>query len=107
MKKRDIVKKKIEFNDIIKTGKSVKSKEFIVYYKENNLKYDRFGITVGTKLGNAVFRNKYKRKIRSIVDEYMKIEKESNDYIILLRKEGSNATYSELKTSFLKLMTKI
>ena len=68
-----IVKTKRQFEDIITTGKCYKNKYFVIYNKDNNLKYDRFGISVTKKLGNAVFRNRYKRIIRSIVDNYKKL----------------------------------
>jgi len=104
LKKDYIVKKKIEFNDIIKTGKVFKNKMFVIYYKDNNLEHDRFGITVGTKLGNAVFRNKYKRKVRAVVFEYMKNNQKKQDYIILLRKGATLVSFEELQNSFNKLM---
>ena len=59
MKKLYIVKTNRQFEDIITTGKCYKNKYFVIYNKDNNLKYDRFGISVTKKLGNAVFRNKY------------------------------------------------
>ena len=83
MKKKDIVKSKIDFNKIIKTGKSVSNNCFVIYYKDNNIDHSRYGISVGTKLGNAVFRNKYKRKIRMIITTNKNVlEKENKDYIV-------------------------
>ena len=58
MKKKEIVKKQIDFTNIIKKGNSYKSKYLVIYYKDNKLKMNRYGISVGKKLGNAVFRNK-------------------------------------------------
>ena len=72
MRKLYIVKTAKEFNDIIKNGICLKNKYYIIHYKSNDLKYDRFGISVSKKLGNAVFRNKYKRKLRTIIDNYKK-----------------------------------
>ena len=65
MKKKYIVKTREEFNCLIKTGICSKNKYFVIYHLPNNKSYDRFGISVGKKIGNAVTRNKYKRKIRS------------------------------------------
>lgn len=97
MKEKYRVKNKELFNDIIKTGSQKKSKYFYVYYKDNNLDYPRFGIAVGKKVGKAVIRNKYKRIIRMILSENKKTFKKTQDYIIMIKKTGLNATYSELK----------
>ena len=72
MKKWEIVKNTWEFENIIKTGKCIKNKYYVIHYKNNNLSHNRYGISVSKKLGNAVFRNKYKRKIRAIIDNYKK-----------------------------------
>ena len=74
--------------------------------KKNNLPYDRFGISVSKKLGNAVFRNYYKRIIRSIIDNYKKDYVNSKNYIIILRKEAINKSYSELEKELIALLNK-
>ena len=108
MKKREVVKSKIDFNKIIKTGKSISNNCFVIYYKDNHIGYSRYGISVGTKLGNAVFRNKYKRKIRMIITNNKSIlEKESKDYIILFRKAGINLDHKNLENKFIELAKKL
>ena len=95
MKKLYIVKTKEEFNNLINKG---------YYSKDNNLKYDRFGISVGKKIGKAVTRNKYKRKIRSIIDIYRKDYLKRKDYIIILRSRALNLNYKDLKTELFSLL---
>lgn len=107
MKKKYIVKKQQDFNNIIKTGKKIYSKYFVIYYKDNNIIHSRYGISVGTKLGNAVFRNNHKRKIRMIIDKNINIKEKKKDFIILLRKSGSNLKYCELQQDFNVLVNKI
>lgn len=106
IRKLYIVRTTREFNDIIENGNCVKNKFFVIHYLNNNLPYDRFGISVSKKLGNAVFRNKYKRKMRSIIDNYKKDYINHKDYIIILRKEAVSKNYAELNKEFLNLMHK-
>lgn len=106
MKKKEIVKKSNDFEKIIKNGKCIRNKYFIIHYLDNNLEKDRYGISVSKKLGNAVFRNRYKRKIRSIIDNYKKNYINSKDYIIILRKEAINVKHQDLQNSFFDLMNK-
>lgn len=107
MKKLYIVKKHQDFDRIIKTGKRKTNKSFIIYSIENNLPYDRYGVSVGKKLGNAVYRNKYKRKIRAIIDNYKKLYINNRDYIIILKGSTNEKTYQELNRDFLSLMNHI
>ncbi len=104
MKKLYVVKKQQDFNDMIKNEKFIKNKDFVIYYRKNNLKYDRFGISVGKKIGNAVIRNKYKRKIRSILDIYRKDYVNFEDYIIIIRNRALNLNYEQLKNSLINLL---
>ena len=106
MKKKFIVKSTRDFDSIIKNGIWIKNKYFVIYYQKNNLSYDRYGISVSKKLGNAVFRNKYKRKLRAIIDNYKKVYINNEDYIIILRKEAINQKYEILQDSFFAIMNK-
>ena len=104
MRKLYIVKTTRQFEDIIKTGNCFKNKYFVVHEKNNELKYDRFGISVSKKLGNAVFRNRYKRIIRSILDNYKKLYINNKDYIIILRKEAIDCDYELLEKQLISLI---
>lgn len=104
MKKLYIVKNARDFEKIINNKHFVKNQSFIIYYQNNGLPYSRFGISVSKKLGNAVFRNKYKRKIRSIVDNYKKSYNNKKDYIIIFRKGAEKKNFQELEKDFIFLM---
>ena len=86
MKKREIIKSKKDFSNIIKTSKFIKTNEYVIYYKENNLNTTRFGIAISNKIGNAVTRNKLKRQTREIIDKLKTLFKNNTDYIIMIRK---------------------
>ena len=104
MKKKYIVKYARDFENIIKTGSCRKNRFFIIHHKKNKLPYDKFGISVSKKLGNAVFRNKYKRIIRSIIDNYKKSYNNGEDYIIILRREAVDKQYNDIQNELFALM---
>ena len=106
MKKEEVVKKSREFDNIIKQNKFVKNNEFIIYYNDNN-SFNRFGISVGKKIGNAVERNYYKRVIRNISDINKNIYSKNKDYIIIMRKGCKELSFKEKNDSFVSLMKKI
>ena len=86
MKKSYVVKKAWEFDEIINKGICKKNKSFVIHSLKNNLPFDKYGISVSKKLGNAVFRNKYKRKIRAILDANKNVFQNDTDYIIIMKK---------------------
>jgi len=104
MKKLYIVKHKYDFDRIIKHGKKKKNDIFIIYSENSNLKYARYGISVGKKLGNAVYRNKKKRQLRSIIDNLEKDYVKTKDYIIILREKGKQLDYQELNKKLKSLI---
>lgn len=104
MKKLFIVKHKYDFDRIIKKRNRKKNDIFIIYSEDNNLAYARYGISVGKKLGNAVYRNKKKRQIRSIIDNLEKDYIKKQDYIIILREKGKYLEYQELNHKLKSLL---
>lgn len=104
MRKKYIVKENKDFSKIMDQGECKKNKSFVVYSLANNLSYNRYGISVSKKHGNAVFRNKYKRRIRAIIDNNKKDYNISKDYIIILRKGAIDKTFNELIKDYLQLI---
>jgi len=94
MKKSETIKSKEEFSYLIKNSKYLKTKEFIIYYNENNLSKKRFGIAISNKIGNAVTRNKLKRQTREILDKLKIKFKNNKDYIIMIRKACLETSFS-------------
>ena len=106
MKKEEVVKKSREFDYIINENKCVKDSNFIIYYSDNSSK-NRFGISVGKKIGNAVVRNYHKRVIRNICDINKNLYSKTKDYIIIMRKGCINLSFKEKNDSFVSLIKKI
>ena len=104
MKKRDRVKSNTLFNNIIQNGKHLKNKYYVICYKKKSFEKNKYGIAVGTKIGNAVVRNKIKRQIRSILDKNHYLFPNYHDYIIICKKEILNLTYQEMESELIKLL---
>ena len=107
MKKINIVKENNDFSKIINKGKCVKDSNLVIYYQPNELNKARFGISVGTKVGKAHIRNKFKRQLRNIVDNYKFSYSNSKDYIIIVRKNCLDKTFEDLTKSYETLFKKI
>ena len=104
MRKLYIVRHARDFESIMNQGKCKKNRSFVVYSLDNNLPYNRYGISVSKKLGNAVFRNKSKRKIRSIIDNYKKNYINGKDYVIILRRGAAEESFQKIEKDLLELI---
>ena len=104
MKKADRIKNKIEFDKFIKQTKSIKNSFFVVHFALKKLENIRFGIAVGTNVGNAVIRNKLKRRTKEIIKESKNLFKKNLDYIIIVRKQCIKLTYQEMKENLIDLI---
>ena len=57
----------------------------------------RVGYTASKKVGNAVRRNRAKRRMREVVRKVMTVSAESNhDYVLIARKEIAEWPFNEL-----------
>lgn len=101
-----MVKSHQSFDEIITKGKKTKGKYTIIFSQEKDFIYPNFGIAVGKKIGNAVIRNKYKRQFRNIIDNNKKLFKNYQNYIIMIKREANNASFSELEKDFIETLKK-
>lgn len=66
----EILKDNKDFLALYKKGRYSASKYSVIYVRPNGRPYNRFGITAGKKVGNAVCRNRAKRLIRLAYRQY-------------------------------------
>ena len=106
MKKRDIVRSNIIFNDIIQKGKRVSNSYFVICSIKKDYLKNNYGIAVGKKVGNAVVRNKIKRQIRNIITKNAQIFPNFHNYIIICKKEVINLSYQKMEDELISLVKK-
>ena len=107
MKKKNIIKKNEDFSRIINKRQRVSSRSLAIYYQKNKVIYPRFGISVGKKLGNAVFRNRVRRQVRSVLHEKLKTFNLPLDCIIMIRKTVEPLPYLELEKELTSLINRL
>lgn len=105
MKKVNIVKKNQDFKTILDGKKTIGNKYMVIYYKENNIYINRYGISVSKKIGNAVTRNKIKRQVKNIIDKNENLFKKNQDYIIIIRKAFLGLNFQEKEKCLVDLIT--
>jgi ribonuclease P protein component len=105
MKVKYRVKSHEDFQEVIKEKKTVSNRIYILYYKKNELKHSRLGISASKKLGNAVTRNKIRRQIRMMAQQVINFEN-SIDYCLIVRKQYLEESYENNKKEFSILIEK-
>ena len=98
------IKASDDFALTIKKGKAQRNQSFVIHYRTNELNYARVGISVSSKLGNAVIRNHIKRQIRSMCDELIDFNKVTRDIVIVVKQGFLNRTFDDNKQSLKELL---
>ena len=95
------------FRRLYAKGKSTVSPCLAVYVRKNYLAVTRLGLTVGTKVGNAVCRNKVRRRIREAYRIHESQMAPGWDIVVVARVRAAFAPYSELERELLRLLDRL
>ena len=99
--------KNYEFKRLYNKGKSAASKYVVVYCIRNGKEENRLGITVSTKLGGAVQRNRIRRRLKEIYRLHERSLIVGYNVVIVARQKSRYAGWSELEASVLSLFDKL
>lgn len=101
------LKKNIEFQRVYSARIINGNRTFTLFIKKNNLYIPRVGFTITKKVGNAVTRNKIKRRLREVYRlNYNKV-KPGYDYVFVVKKTAVDLSYNELESSFLHVIRRV
>jgi ribonuclease P protein component len=107
------IKSPLEFKRIMKEcNHRVQSTSFIALFNflEDKLESTecQFGVTVSKKIGNAVTRNKQKRRIRNLLRDVALVQiKQPVELVVIARVAINRRTFSQLKSEIKFITHKI
>jgi len=104
MKRKYRLRRNVDFQRVRHIGKSNASPLLVLAFLQNNLDHSRFGFVASKRLGNAVQRNKIKRRMREAVRLRMLHIKPGVDIVFIARKYAITASYTELAQSLEQLL---
>lgn len=99
------IKENYLFRRVYKKGKKQLSKRLVLYAVPNSLKTNLVGITVNTKIGKAVVRNRVKRLIRESYRAFEKDIKQGYYIVIVARSAMSTSSFADTKSTLQQLLT--
>ncbi|MGL5347143.1 MAG: ribonuclease P protein component [Peptostreptococcaceae bacterium] len=101
------LKKDSDFRKVYKHGKSFANRYLVMYILENKSDSSRIGISVSKKVGNAITRNKIRRRIKEAyrlnVDENVK---SGYDIVFIARVSSKETEYKDIEKAINHLAKK-
>ena len=102
MKAAVTLKKNYEFRRVYSKGKSGVSPFLVVYARANHSGKNRMGVTVSTKLGGAVVRNRIRRRLRELYRLSLPRLRRGYDVVLVGRSRALRAGGEEMRRAFLR-----
>ena len=99
-----IIKKNIEYKVVYNCNNSISDYNLVLFIKNNNYGFNRFGFTAAKKIKKAVQRNIIRRRLKEIVRLNENNIKEGYDIILMARVNATDSDYKDLEKSFNKLI---
>lgn len=90
-----------DFSRVYKKGKKTVGKTLVIYYIENGGAQSRYGFSVSRRIGNAVVRNRVKRRLREAVRRTATDHRPGYDYILVARSASLDAAAREIEKDIL------
>ena len=78
----------------------------VLYVAPNELTRARVGITVSRRVGNAVVRNRVRRRLRAALTERYDRLPASHDLLVIARPAAARAPYAELAGALDRLLAR-
>ena len=101
------VKENYEFRRIYRKGKSAVAPTMVLYCQRNRQGRTRLGVTVSTKLGKAVVRNRVRRRLRELWRLHKIDMVQGWDIILVARVRATDTSYQRLEKDYLRLLNEV
>ena len=101
------VKENYLFRRIYRKGASVVEPCMVVYCQKNRSGMTRLGVTVSTKLGKAVVRNRVRRQMRELWRTHKSETVPGYDVIIVVRVRATHTPYRVMERQYLDALEKL
>jgi ribonuclease P protein component len=97
--------RRAEYDAVYREGRRRSSREFTLFVRPNGLEVSRFGWSIKKALGNAVRRNRIRRRLREIFRLHRREIAAGWDIVVHPRTTVATAEFAGLAQEMLKLLT--
>ncbi len=106
MRRRYRLRSKDRFQQVRRQGRSYKHPLVILVILPNDLPYSRFGFTASKRIGNAVQRNRARRRMREAVRLRLDDIKPGWDVVFIARKAIADASFQDVQAACEQLLAR-
>ena len=100
MKRSVTIKENYEFRRLYSKGSSAVLPAVVVYCRKNGRDHNRLGVTVSTKLGHAVVRNRARRRLRELFRLSQGRMQQGYDVLLVARGKTAHVPHRYLKRDY-------
>ena len=104
MKAAVTIKENYVFRRMYRRGRSSVQGGLVVYCQKNKQGKTRLGVTVSTKLGKAVVRNRVRRQLREIYRLHLHEMKKGYDVILVGRVKAVHTPYARMDRQYARAL---
>lgn len=90
------LRKRPEFLHISRSGRKLHSANFVLISSDSDRSWARLGVTVSSKVGNAITRNRIKRLVREFFRQG-RHRLASRDLVIIARKGAASLSFADVQ----------
>ena len=106
LQRRNRLRRNAEIQHVRRKGVRRRVQMAAMYVLANELGTSRFAISAGRRVGNAVVRNRTKRRAREIIRRHMHEISQGWDCLLILTPASAMATYAEVEADLLRLLAR-
>lgn len=104
MERKHRLTRSIDFKRVRRTGKSLAHPFAVLIVHRNDLAVTRLGVSASKSIGNAVQRNRAKRRLREVLRSHLPEIVSGWDVVVIARPEAVDAKWDLLRSAILDLL---
>jgi ribonuclease P protein component len=104
MERKHRLTRSIDFKRVRRTGKSLAHPLAVLIVHRNHLALTRLGVSAAKSIGNAVQRNRAKRRLREVLRSYLPEIVSGWDVVVIARPEAVDAKWDMLRSAIRDLL---
>ena len=107
MNRRSRLRRSSDFERVLRAGRRIGTPSLTLFVRDNEGGVPRVGLAVSGKLGNAVARNRVKRRLRAIVAPLAWGSEAGRDVVIVARPPAITAPAARLRDEMREAWQKV